>query len=83
MHSNVSLYQISVTLENFRFWDHLSPKNMTRILEKKKQLKIVIGIKQCSPLQDFSQFEELKIFRQYLPQKNMNENNFEEINTKM
>ena len=67
MCSNVSLYQIAVNLENFRFWDQLSAKNIKHF--GKINIRIVISIKQCTPLQDFSQFEELKIFGANFPAK--------------
>ena len=40
---------------------------------RKINIKIVRSIKQCTPLQDFSQFEELNIFGPNSPKKTMNE----------
>ena len=42
-HTTAPLNQISVDLENIRFWDQISPKNMTDKTFEKINIKIVIS----------------------------------------
>ena len=42
--SNIPLYQISVNLENFRFWDQICQKNMNDTNFKKVNIKVEIRI---------------------------------------
>ena len=48
------MYQISVNLENFRFWDQISPKNVNDKHFEKINVKIVISINQNIPVPNFS-----------------------------
>ena len=42
--SNIPLYQISVNLEDFRFWDQICQKNMNDKNFRKVNIKVEIGI---------------------------------------
>ena len=41
---NLPLYQISVNLKNFRFWDQICPKNMNEKNFEKINVKVEISI---------------------------------------
>ena len=60
-YNNMPMYQISVNLENIRFWDQVCPKNMTDKDFEKINIKIVISIQQFTPVRNFSHFVELQI----------------------
>ena len=53
-HTHIRLHQISVNLENFRFWDQICPKNMNENNFEKINIKTVLSIWQCFPVPNFS-----------------------------
>ena len=57
-------------------------KNMTDKNFEKINIKIVIIIQQCTPLQSFSHFVELQIMGPNLPPKKIADKKFEKINIK-
>ena len=62
-YGNLPLYQVSVNLKNFRFWDQLCPNNMKENNFEKINIKVVISIWQFTPVPNFSQFGELQIYK--------------------
>ena len=52
------------------FGTKFSPKNMSDKNFGKINIKIVISIQQCTPLQNFSHFVELQFLRPHLPKNN-------------
>ena len=65
------MYQISVNLENFRFWDQICPKNVSDKNFEKMNMKFEIRIQQCTPVLNFSQPGELQFLRLNLPKKDL------------
>ena len=49
---------------------------------EKINIKTIISIQQCTPLRNFSQFDEIQITGPNLPKK-MSDKNFEKINIKI
>ena len=67
---NVLLHQISVNLENFRFWDNYQ-KNYDEQKFGKINFKTVISTWKCNSVPSFSQFGELESLGPNLPQKTL------------
>ena len=64
------------------FETKFAPKNMTDKNFEKTNIKIVISIQQCTPLQYFSHLVELQIMGSNLSINNMTDKKFEKINTR-
>ena len=65
------------------FETKFAPKNKTDNNFEKINIKVVIGIQQCTPLRNFNHSVELQIMGPNLPQKNMNNKSSEKINMKI
>ena len=68
-YKNMPFYQISINLKSIRFWDQICPKNMTDKNFEKMNIKIIISIRQFTPVQNFSHFVELQVMGPNLPKK--------------
>ena len=66
-YNNMPLYQISVNLENIRFWDQICPKKYDKNFER-INIKIVISIQQFTLVRNFSHLVELQIIGPNLPE---------------
>ena len=77
------MYQTSVNLKNFRFWDQICQKNMNKKFFEKIKVQVKISIYNVPVDQISFNLANVCFCETKFSKENMNDKNFEKINIKM